>query len=274
MARIRTVKPDFFTSEDICALTPYARLLYIGLWCEADREGRLVWQPKTFKRRYLPDDNCDADAVCMELLARDLVRVYGDDDEYAYIPTFLDHQKPNPREAKSTLPTPDVHAANLDLHASNPDAHAQGGKEGKGKEGKEYSVPNGTDAPDAASVVFGQGLAWMMKATGKPESQCRSQLGKWRGMIGDAALIEVLGKAQGERPIDAMAWLEKAVAARQSGPKRKPWEKPPADALPTEEPWEARMKGWREKRFWMAATWGPPPGESGCRVPSQFRSAA
>ena len=42
MARIRTIKPEFFTSDDICALSPRARLLYVGLWCEADREGRLV----------------------------------------------------------------------------------------------------------------------------------------------------------------------------------------------------------------------------------------
>ena len=50
MARIRTIKPEFFTSDDICALSPRARLLYIGLWCEADREGRLVWAPRGFKR--------------------------------------------------------------------------------------------------------------------------------------------------------------------------------------------------------------------------------
>jgi uncharacterized protein YdaU (DUF1376 family) len=136
------------------------------------------------------------------------------------------------------------------------------------------SVPNGTDAPDAASVVFRQGLAWLIERTGRPQAECRSQLGKWRKAIGDAALIEVLGAAQREGPIDAMAWLEKAVASRAGGVPRKPWEKPPADAMPTEEPWEARMKGWREKRFWMAATWGPPPGQSGCRVPNNFRGDA
>jgi hypothetical protein len=136
------------------------------------------------------------------------------------------------------------------------------------------SVPKGTDTADAASVVFGQGLAWMVKATGIPPRHCRSQLGKWRGLIGDAALIEVLGAAQREGPIDAMAWLEKAVAARTGGPKRKPWEKPPADALPTEEPWEARIKGWNERQFWLTAQWGPPPGHAGCRIPASLRSAA
>jgi hypothetical protein len=40
MARIRTIKPEFFTSEDIVSLTPLARLFYVSLWCEADREAR------------------------------------------------------------------------------------------------------------------------------------------------------------------------------------------------------------------------------------------
>ena len=104
MARIRTVKPEFFTSEDICALTPLARLLYIGTWLEADREGRLEWKPKTLKTRYLPNDECDIRVLCTELIAQGLVVLYR--DGLAYIPTFLEHQFINPREGKSKLPEP------------------------------------------------------------------------------------------------------------------------------------------------------------------------
>lgn len=104
MARIRTIKPEFFTSEDICALSPLARLLYIGVWCEADREGRLEWKPKTLKTRYLPHDAADINTVCVELIASELVVLYG--DGFAHIPTFLEHQIINPREPKSKLPVP------------------------------------------------------------------------------------------------------------------------------------------------------------------------
>lgn len=104
MARIRTVKPEFFTSDDICSLTPLARLLYIGLWCEADRDGRMAWTPRAFKRRYLPDDQCDIEALCGEIVKRGLVVLYG--DGLAYIPRFLDHQHINPRETPSVLPAP------------------------------------------------------------------------------------------------------------------------------------------------------------------------
>lgn len=105
MARIRTIKPEFFTSEDIVELEPLARLLYIALWCEADKEGRLAWKPKTFKMRYLPADDVDVDEICDALLDAGLVVLYG--DGLAYIPTFRRHQHVNPRESVSTLPAPE-----------------------------------------------------------------------------------------------------------------------------------------------------------------------
>jgi hypothetical protein len=137
MARIRTIKPDFFTSEDITELTPLARLLYVALWCEADREGRLTWKPKTFKMRYLPADDVDIDTLCDQLLKRRLIVLYG--NGLAFIPSFSAHQHVNPREAKSELPEPDASLTRAD--ASNLDVHAQVGKERKGKEG-EGRVPS------------------------------------------------------------------------------------------------------------------------------------
>lgn len=104
MARIRTIKPEFFTSEDITELPALARLLYIALWCEADKEGCFAWKPKTFKMRYLPADDCDVFTICDALVTRGLVVLYG--DGLAVIPTFKDHQHINPREKGSNLPAP------------------------------------------------------------------------------------------------------------------------------------------------------------------------
>lgn len=105
MSRIRTIKPEFFTSEDIVSLTPLARLLYVALWCEADKEGRLFWKPRTFKMRYMPGDNCDIECLCDEIVQSGLVKLYG--DGMAYIPQFSKHQHVNPRESASTLPPPE-----------------------------------------------------------------------------------------------------------------------------------------------------------------------
>src|SRR5215831_9444642 len=61
MQRIRTIKPDFFLSDDVLALSFPARLLFIGLWTCADREGRLEDRPAFLKRVLLPDDPVEID---------------------------------------------------------------------------------------------------------------------------------------------------------------------------------------------------------------------
>lgn len=127
MARIRTIKPEFFTSEDVVSLSPFARLLFIALWCEADREGRMFWKPKTFKMRYFPADNIEIDALCDELIGRGLVALYG--DNLAEIPTFDRHQHINPRESASVIPSRDASARVK--HASSRVSDTQGGREGK-----------------------------------------------------------------------------------------------------------------------------------------------
>lgn len=130
MARIRTIKPEFFTSEDIVSLTPLARVFYIALWCEADREGRLSWKPRTLKMRYLPGDNCDIDTLAQELLNMGLIVLYEHEGQMlAEIPSFKKHQVINNRESESSLPS------RVGTRPSR--VKAEGRKEGKGKEGKE-----------------------------------------------------------------------------------------------------------------------------------------
>ena len=133
MARIRTIKPEFFTSEDIVGMTPLARLFYVSLWCESDREGRLEWKPGTFKMRYLPGDNCDVAELGKELIAKGLIILYVvDGKQYAEIPTFTEHQVINNREAPSTLPARDKNASRT--RAPRVKAEGKEGREGKGKE--------------------------------------------------------------------------------------------------------------------------------------------
>ena len=129
MARIRTIKPEFFTSEDIVSLTPLSRLFYVSLWCEADRDGRLSWKPKTLKMRYFPADNCDIDMLATELIDAGLIDLYEDDGkQYAHIPSFAKHQIINNRESASVLPAPKL---GKKIDASVTRANASQGKEGK-----------------------------------------------------------------------------------------------------------------------------------------------
>lgn len=144
MARIRTIKPEFFTSEDIVSLTPLARVFYISLWCEADREGRLSWKPRTLKMRYLPGDDCDVDTVAQELIDGELIVLYEHEGStFAEIPSFKKHQVINNRESESSLP------ARVSTRASR--VKAEGRKEGKGKEGKEPA--SGDESPSSLCVL-------------------------------------------------------------------------------------------------------------------------
>jgi hypothetical protein len=150
MARIRTIKPEFFTSEDIVELEPLARLLYIALWCEADKEGRFCWKPKTFKMRYFPADDLNIDALCDALVTRGLVCLYG--AGLAHIPSFTEHQHINPREKDSNLPGPNEYIdPRVDDASVTVDARA-GRKEGKEGKGKVVASKRETPIPDDFAI--------------------------------------------------------------------------------------------------------------------------
>lgn len=167
MARIRTIKPEFFTSEDIVSVTPLARLFYVSLWCEADREGRLEWKPGTFKMRYLPGDACDVNQLAEELTGRGLIVLYEvDGKRYAEIPTFAKHQVINNRESESTLPS---RADATTTRAPRVKA-ARGSRESgrEGKEGKERASRRDT---------FGEFWeAWPKSERKQDKGKCESKL--------------------------------------------------------------------------------------------------
>ena len=95
MARIRTVKPEFWTDERIVDLSPFARLLFIGMWNFADDEGYLWDQPKTLKLKILPADDLDPAALIEELVTGGLLeRMVDPEGKRALrIRGFQKHQK-------------------------------------------------------------------------------------------------------------------------------------------------------------------------------------
>jgi hypothetical protein len=106
MARIRMVKPDFFDDPDIGVLSPLARLFFIGLWTQADREGRLVDDMRRLKIRIFPFDAVDCEALAVELHGKDMIRRYsaGEKHGFIWIRNFTKHQRPHPKEPASLIP--------------------------------------------------------------------------------------------------------------------------------------------------------------------------
>ena len=109
MPRARNIKPGFFRNADLVELSVEARLLFIGLWTLADREGRLEDRPKQIKMEIYPADQFDINALLSELLSTDmLIRYESGGKKYLQIVNFTKHQNPHKDERASTIPAPAV----------------------------------------------------------------------------------------------------------------------------------------------------------------------
>lgn len=150
---IRSIKPDFFRHEGLFRLEKETgfpmRIVFAGLWCAADREGRFDWKPNILKLDILPWDDCDFGKVldCLER-AGFVVRYEIGGKPYGHIPTFLTHQHVPPKEAASKIPMP-TFATTRQLPGSSsavlvePDCNSRlewNGMERNGMEGSEASV--------------------------------------------------------------------------------------------------------------------------------------
>ena len=99
--RSRNIKPGFFLNCELAEVDFASRLLFIGLWCYADREGRFEWKSKQIKAAIFPYDNVNIDKLLDSLLSLHVITCH---DKVGYIPHFKKHQNPHPHEAKSVLP--------------------------------------------------------------------------------------------------------------------------------------------------------------------------
>lgn len=119
--RARNLKPSFFKNDDLGTLPYAARLLFQGLWCMADREGRLEDRPLRIKVEVLPYDDEDVDDLLDQLMERGFILRYQHGNaRYIQVENFKKHQNPHIKEVASTIPAPDEHSAST---VQEPDKH-------------------------------------------------------------------------------------------------------------------------------------------------------
>ncbi|MDH2661894.1 hypothetical protein [Acinetobacter baumannii] len=105
MARARNIKPSFFMNEDIIELPYEARLLFIGLWTLADREGRLENRPKKIKMSLFPADDINVAEQLDNISKLGFIELYNADGiDVIQIVNFVKHQTPHGLEKDSELP--------------------------------------------------------------------------------------------------------------------------------------------------------------------------
>lgn len=154
MPRIRSIKPEFFTSLTIADLTPEQRLTFIGLWTHVDDEGRCVDDARLIKAAVWPLDDRTAADVEKDLgvlsEASLILRYALNQKRYLAVRSWSEHQKIN-RPTASKLPPP-PEGPIPDLTCTDEDSRTPHGgltedslAERKGKEqGKEQGTGKGT----------------------------------------------------------------------------------------------------------------------------------
>ena len=110
--RARGIKPGFFKNEILSELEPICRLLFVGLWCMADREGRLEDRPKRIKAELFPYENIQTDKLLNQLTDSGFITRYSvESEKYIEINKFKQHQHCHVKESESNIPAPDKHGA-------------------------------------------------------------------------------------------------------------------------------------------------------------------
>lgn len=108
MPRIRSIKPEFFRDPKVGRMSLQARLLYVGLWTEADDNGNCRGEPAYLKGALFPYDDTDIVDALAELQNADRIIPYKADGElYFNIPNFSKHQPKSTGKKTRMFPSPD-----------------------------------------------------------------------------------------------------------------------------------------------------------------------
>jgi len=104
--RSRNIKPQLFKEENLADAGPIVQLLFIGLWCMADREGLLEDRPRLIKAELFPyyDVDINGELTVMERLGH--IRRYSVDGiNIIQVINFKKHQSPHHTEKPTLLPS-------------------------------------------------------------------------------------------------------------------------------------------------------------------------
>jgi hypothetical protein len=188
--RIRSIKPEAFDDPDLGSLPPVHRWIFVGLWTQADREGRVHDEPARLKVRVAPYDDVNMDDVLQSLAPKFITRYSVEGCNYIQINNFEKHQKPHPKEASSVIP------------------RQAGKKHGKPGISGASKVVSGSLILDPGSMMHepedGFDAWWALYPNKKGKATAKA---KWKTLKPDADLTAAILAAT-ERQKWSAAWLK------------------------------------------------------------------
>ena len=123
MARIRSIKPEFWTSEQIAECSPNTRLLFIGMWSFCDDYGVHPASCARLKMEVFPADaisSADIRRMIDELTSNGLLAEYEvDGTRYWHVTGWDRHQRPDTKTGKYPRPDGSVGQKIRRTHSEN-----------------------------------------------------------------------------------------------------------------------------------------------------------
>jgi len=296
MARIRSIKPEFWTSEQIVDCSAIARLMFIGLWNFCDDAGIHPASERRIKMSIFPGDDIDAANIrrlINELSSSGLIELYEVEGvEYLIVTGWATHQKIERPSFK--YPKPPKDRRKVDKSSSNDRRSivAPHPPEGSGEEriGKEESNINNTAVPDTARTPKGDAAAEglhpryrevterVAKLLDNPNLLVFGQVDGWlkAGADPEADIYPTLLRLKAEWRSGSLKFFSKAIAEALasratldvSGAVTIAPPDPNADLAESDRRWISRLQGFDQRGFWLEDDWGPKPGDTGHRCPT------
>jgi hypothetical protein len=196
MARIRTIKPEFWTSEQVVECSPTARLLFVGIWNFCDDRGIHPASERRVKMEVFPGDDFTVEQIrgfIDELIQQHLLVEYEVDGSVFWLVNgFTKHQKIDKPTCR--FPEPDavtLQAVSVTNSATirrgvgeeSSTAHPRkgresngresNGRESNGREGRKRAVPAcpAQEITDSFNSTFGM----KCQLTNKRRGQLRTR---------------------------------------------------------------------------------------------------
>lgn len=156
MARIRTIKPEFWTSEQVMECSTTARLLFIGMLNFCDDGGNHPASAKRLKAQVFPSDDittADIEKMVCELVSTGLISEYSAEDRCYWHVTGWHHQKiekPTYKHPPYKIPQQGAEQSASSRRVVGEPSTPEG--KGNGREVNQESPPTTTSPPPPVEI--------------------------------------------------------------------------------------------------------------------------
>lgn len=254
MARIRSIKPEFWTSAQVLECSTNARLLFIGLWNFCDDKGRHPYSAKQAKAEVFPaDDFTEAliDGMLQELSTNGLITRYSADGKEYFFVNGWKHQRID-KAQPAKYPEPVVEHSKNDPIVIPPDRKGEDriGKEAKGV--------------DARAMALRQAIVKAFEDANSPNIPDTSRAELWLSQGYEPPIIvATIRVGITKKPsISSLNYFDNAI--REAHENRRP-----APIAPIEIDWPTHAARYGKDQHWPPHL-GPEPGMGGCRCPAEL----